>query len=223
MPQSPALRFRFYRFVVSRTAGSESRSGSGIQKAGDRAFRGFESEKTPPEIERTVMLQPASQHFGPSSELHLQGIVPPGRNVNPRVKHLPACHDFGTRDVVISKGRNRPAGVWGGLFLWVSFHPQCAVCSGGSSSLDGGEMMDCAEGGLSRGVTISNNFLSAAFALLDPAPRGFPKESGAMFSPTSKGMRLERFHVNRSIGERDRFQNSGKLISNGSGKLKFSE
>jgi hypothetical protein len=107
------------------------------------------------------MLQPTSQHFGPSSELHLQGIVPPGRNVNPRVKHLPACHDFGTRNVLLSRGRNRPAGVSDGILQCVSFHPQRAAYSGGSFSLDGGEMMDCAEGGVSRGVTISTTFLSA--------------------------------------------------------------
>ena len=88
------------------------------------------------------MLQPTSQHFVPSSELHLQGVVHLGRNVNPRVIHLPACHDFGTRDVVVSGGRNRPAGVSDGLHLCVSFHPQFAAHSGGSSSLDGGEMMD---------------------------------------------------------------------------------
>jgi hypothetical protein len=39
-------------------------------------------------------------------------------------------------------------------------------------------MMDCAEEGLSRGVTISTTFVSAAFPLLDPAPRDFSKESG---------------------------------------------
>jgi hypothetical protein len=39
-------------------------------------------------------------------------------------------------------------------------------------------MMDCAEEGLSRGVKISMKFLSAAFLFMDPAPRGFPKESG---------------------------------------------
>jgi len=69
------------------------------------------------------MLQPTSQHFGPSSELYLQWIVLPSRNVNPRVKHLTACHDFGTRNVVLPRGRNRPVGVSDGLFLCVSFYP----------------------------------------------------------------------------------------------------
>jgi len=116
------------------------------------------------------MLQPTSQHFGPSSELHLQGVVHLGRNVNPRVKHLPACHDFGTRDVVLSGGRNRLAGVLDGFSQAGFISPPRAAYSRGFSSLDGSEMMDCAEEGLSRGVTISNNFLSAAF---------FSKESGA--------------------------------------------
>jgi hypothetical protein len=131
-----------------------------------------------------VMLLPTSQHFGPSSELHLQGIVHPGRNVNPRVKHLPACHDFGTGGCSIR--RSKSSGRCVGRPPPVRFiSPPRAAYSRGFSSLDGGEMIDCGEEGLSRGVTISTKFLSAAFPLLDPAPRGFSKESGAQFSTTS--------------------------------------
>jgi len=43
-----------------------------------------------------MMRLPASRNFVPSSDLHLQRIVHPGRNLNPRLEHLPACHDFGT-------------------------------------------------------------------------------------------------------------------------------
>ena len=100
-----------------------------------------------------------------------------------------------------------------------SISPPPITCLADSSSLDGGEMTARGSEVSSRGVTISTKFLSAAFPLLDPAPRGFSKESGAMFSTTSKEMRSERFQVNRSIGERDRFQNSGKLISNGTGQF----
>jgi len=94
-----------------------------------------------------MMLQPTSQHFGPSSELHLQWIAHPGRNVNPRVKHLPVGHDFGTRNVVFSRGRNRPAGVLGGILQRVSFHPHVERILEGLPLSTVGEMMDCAEGG----------------------------------------------------------------------------
>ena len=103
----------------------------------DPAFRGFESGKTSPEIERTMMRLPASRNFVPSSELHLQRSVHLGRNLNPQIKHLPACHDFGTESsfslqVEIVRLRRSPfgTGVSDGVVSCVSFHPQCAEYSG---------------------------------------------------------------------------------------------
>ena len=127
------------------------------------------------------MLQPTSQHFGPSSELHLQGVVYPGRNVNPRVKHLPACHDFGTRDVVISGGRNRPAGVSDGILQCVSFHPQCAAYSG-ETFVTGSY---CAKGASASGGDFDKVFPPEQ----QPPKRGGIPQSGTLCRISSFGSR----------------------------------
>jgi hypothetical protein len=70
-------------------------------------------------------------------------------------------------------------------------------------------MTACGLEGSSRGVTISTKFsrfpgsrivagsqtagLSAAFPLLDPAPRGFPKESGTLISKTGESTSHKSF------------------------------
>lgn len=164
----------------------------------DPAFHSFKSGKSGPEIERTIMRLPACRNFVPSSGLYLQRIGHPGRNLNPRNEHLPACRDFGTMmsfleqvEIVQQVGRTAAS--------CVPFHPHVHLASDPLPLLTG---VKCQPAGLedsSRGVTISTKFLSAAF---------FPKESSSL---TSKTCRRESDRSFRSIREVDHLQNTRKL------------